>query len=103
MPGMQPMVRQIDELIAKKIPNLQYAIKWGNAFYVSQEHGWLIEVGAFAVSVNIVFLSGADFDPLPPLGTDERSRYIKLRTMDEVLDPKVLAWIVQAGSISGWK
>ncbi len=36
------------------------------------ELGWVIEMVAYDVSVNVVFLGGADFDPAPPLGyTDE--------------------------------
>jgi hypothetical protein len=30
---------------------------------------------AYDVSVNVVFFSGADFDPSPPLGDADRSRY----------------------------
>ena len=55
VPNTLPMVKKIDSLIKELIPNPQYAIKWGNAYYGSQELGWVIEVGAFEVSVNIVF------------------------------------------------
>lgn len=103
MPGMQPLVKKIDSLITESIPNLQYAIKWGSAYYGSQKLGWVIEVAAYNVSVNIVFLSGAEFDPKPPLGEDDQSRYIKLRTLDEVHRPEIQKWIKQAGRVSGWK
>ena len=103
MPGLQPMIKKIDRLINENIPNLQYAIKWGNAYYGSRELGWLIEVAAYDVSVNIVFLGGAKFDPKPPLGTGEQSRYIKLRTMDELNDKMIIDYIQQAGRIDGWK
>ena len=103
MPGMQAMIKKIDSLIHDSIPNLQYAIKWGNAYYGTKELGWLIEVAAYAVSANIVFLSGAGFNPQPPLGTGEQTRYIKLKTMDEIQDQKIIDYIRQAGKISGWK
>jgi hypothetical protein len=103
MPGIQPMIRKIDNLITDIIPNLQYAIKWGNAYYGSKELGWLIEVAAYDVSVNIVFLSGADFDPKPPLGNDERSRYIKVKTIDELNNQQIIEYIEQAGRFNGWK
>jgi hypothetical protein len=77
MPGMQPMIKKIDSLIKEIIPDLQYAIKWGYAYYGSPELGWVIEVEAFDVSANIVFLSGAQFDPQPPLGDGNESRYVK--------------------------
>jgi hypothetical protein len=36
--------------------------------------------------VNVVFLGGADFDDPPPLGTSDRSRYIKVKTLEEAWD-----------------
>ena len=102
MPGIQPMIKEIDNLIHDSIPNLQYAIKWGNAYYGTKELGWVIELAAYDVSANIVFLKGADFDTKPPLGTGE-SRYIKLRSIEELSDKKLTDYINQAGSINGWK
>lgn len=103
MPAMQPLVKQVDELIRKEIPNLHYSIKWGKAFYGTLELGWIIEVGAFAKSMNIVFLSGAKFKRQPPLGSDELTRYIKVTSVDEINDNAVIDFIKQAGSIEGWK
>lgn len=103
MQGIQPMVKKIDSLIKETIPNPQYAIKWGNAYYGSQELGWVIEVAAYDVSVNIVFLSGAKFDDQPPLGDGDQSRYVKLKKIDEVNRPEIQKWIQQAGRLSGWK
>lgn len=102
MPGMQPIVRKIDRLLNESIPNPHYAIKWGSAYYGSQDLGWVIEVAAYEVSVNIVFLNGAQFDPRPPLG-DGQSRYIKLKTLDEVDQPEIQKWIEQACGTPGWK
>jgi hypothetical protein len=103
MPGIQPMIKEIDSLIHDLIPNLQYAIKWGNAYYGTNELGWLIELAAYDVSANIVFLSGAAFDPQPPLGTGEETRYIKLNTVDEVNDQHVIDFIKQAATLDGWR
>ena len=47
--------------------------------------------------------AAADFDPPPPLGDGDRSRYIKLKTMDEVEQPELASWIEQAGRVQGWK
>lgn len=103
MPGIRPMIKKIDRLIHDTIPNLTYAIKWGNAYYGTKELGWLLEVAAYDVSVNIVFLGGAWFDPQPPLGTGEQTRYIKLKTLDELDDQKLIDYIKQAGCMNGWK
>jgi len=74
MPDLQPIVRELDELIRETIPGLQYAVKWKKAYYGLPETGWVIEMVAYDVSVNVVFFGGAEFDPPPPLGTTGRSR-----------------------------
>jgi hypothetical protein len=45
--------------------------------------GWIIEIAAYDVSVNVVFLGGADFESPPPLGTTDRTRYIKVTSLEE--------------------
>ena len=103
MPGILALVTKIDSLIHDLIPDLHYAIKWGNAFYGTKELGWLIEVAGYDVSANIVFLSGAMFDPQPPLGTDEKTRNIKLKTLNDIQDLEIAGFIKQAGCFNGWK
>ena len=58
---------------------------------------------AYDVSVNVVFFGGAEFDPPPPLGDTERSRYVMLKTLEEAQGPEIHKWIEQAGRVSGWK
>ena len=103
MPDLHPVVKRLDELICRKISGLQYAVKWKRAYYGLPEVGWIIEMVAYDVSVNVVFFGGAEFDPPPPLGTTERTRYVKLRTLDEVQRPEMRQWIEQAGRVPGWK
>ena len=103
MPELNPIVKEIDELICKKIPDLQYAIKWGKVYYGLPELGWIIEMVSYNVSVNIVFHGGAGFDSPPPLGSDGRARYIKFKNLDEVKSPEFKKWIEQASSVPGWR
>lgn len=102
MPALNPLVKHLDELIRKTIPGLQYAIKWNKAYYGLPEQGWIIEMVSYHVSVNVVFLSGAEFDPAPPLG-EGRGRYIKLTTLEEAQTPEMAEWIEQAARTPGWK
>jgi hypothetical protein len=74
MPDLHPIVKRLDELIRETIPGLHYAVKWKKAYYGLPDLGWIIEIVAYDVSVNIVFFGGAAFDPPPPLGTTERTR-----------------------------
>lgn len=103
MPDLQPVVERLDELIREALPGLQYAVKWKKAYYGLPEHGWVLEMVAYDVSVNVVFFGGADFDPPPPLGTTGRTRYIKVRTVDEVEQPDLQKWLEQAARVPGWK
>ena len=103
MPDLHPVVRWLDELICTTIPGLQYAVKWKKAYYGLPERGWIIELVAYDVSVNVVFFGGAELDPPPPLGTTDRTRYVKIRTMAEAQAPEVRKWIEQAGRVPGWE
>jgi hypothetical protein len=103
MPGLHPIVQRLDELIRETIPRLQYAVKWKKAYYGLPELGWMIEMVAYDVSVNVVFFGGAEFDPPPPLGTTERTRYMKVTTLEDADAPAMRKWIEQAGRLRGWQ
>ena len=103
MPYLQPIVRGLDELIRAVVPSLHYGVKWKRAFYGLPELGWIIEIARYDVSVNVIFLGGAEFDPPPPLGTADRTRYIKVTNVDQVQRPEVHEWIAQAARTPGWK
>jgi hypothetical protein len=55
----------------------------------------------YDVFVNVVFLGGADFDPPPPLGDTDRSRYVKVKTLEEARRPEMCQWIKQAVRVPG--
>lgn len=103
VPHLQPIVERLDETIRTTIPGLQYAVKWKRPYYGLPELGWIIELAAYDVSVNVVFLGGAAFDRPPPLGTTDRTRYIKLTSVDEVDRTELHDWIEQAGRTPGWR
>lgn len=103
MPDLQPIVKRLDESIRATVPGLRYAVKWKRAYYGVSDHGWIIEIAPYDVSVNVVFLGGADLAPPPPLGTIGRTRYVKVTTLEEVQRPELSMWIEQAGRTPGWK
>jgi hypothetical protein len=102
VPHLQPIVRALDESIHALVPGLQYAVKFKRPFYGLPELGWIIELAPYDVSVNVVFLGGADFDPPPPLGTVGRTRYVKITSLDDVQQPDLRGWIAHAGRTPGW-
>jgi hypothetical protein len=103
MPDLQPIATRLDESIRTTIPGLMYAVKWKRAYYGLPDLGWIIEIAAYDVSVNVVFLGGADFDRPPPLGTTDRTRYVKVTKVEEVERPDLEEWLDQAGRTPGWK
>ena len=103
MPHLQPLVERLDETIRSAIPGLQFAVKWKRPYYGLQELGWVIELAAYDVSVNVVFLGGADFESPPPLGNSDRTRYVKLTTLEEVQRPELHDWIEEAKRTPGWR
>jgi hypothetical protein len=103
MPHLQPIVQRVDEVIRATLPHLEYAVKWKRAYYGLPDLGWVIELAPYDVSVNVVFFGGAEFDPPPPLGTTDRTRYVKVTSLDEVQAPALKDWIEQAGRTPGWK
>lgn len=48
------------------------------------------------------FLGGADFDEPPPLGDSDRSRYIKVKSLDEINEEEFRTWIENACRVDGW-
>jgi hypothetical protein len=102
MPDLQPIVQRLDELIRATVPDLNYTINRKRAYYGLSELGWIIEIAAYDVSVNVLFLGGADFESPPPLGTSDRTRYIKVTSLDEAQRPELQKWIEQAGRTPGW-
>ncbi len=93
----------MDESIRATVPGVRYAVKWKRAYYGLSDHGWIIEIAAYDVSVNVVFLGGADLDPPPPLGSTDRTRYAKVTSLEEAQRPELKKWIEQAGRTPGWK
>jgi hypothetical protein len=103
MPDLNPIVKRLDELICEAIPELHYAVKWKRAYYGLPQLGWIIEMVAYDVSVNVVFFGGAEFAPPPPLGNFGRTRYVKVKTLEEARASEMRKWIRQAGRVPGWK
>jgi hypothetical protein len=102
MPDLQPIVERLDKSIRAIVPGLDYAVKWKRAYYGLPALGWIIEIAAYDVSVNVVFLGGADFESPPPLGTTDPTRYFKVTSLEEAQRPELEKWIEQAGRTPGW-
>lgn len=103
MPALQPILELLDASIQSRVPGLQYAMHRKRPYYGLPDLGWIIEVAAYDVSVNVVFLGGADFECPPPLGTTDRTRYVKVASLDDVRRPQLQDWIDAASRTPGWR
>ncbi|TLM76868.1 DUF1801 domain-containing protein [Microbulbifer harenosus] len=99
-PALNPVASRLDKVIRQELKDPRYAIKWGKAYYGSTQFGWCIELVAYDVSVNVVFLNGSQLDNPPELG--DETRYVKVRTLEEAQSTQVLEWIKQSCRMSGW-
>lgn len=99
-PALNPVVSELDKLILKELKNPRHATKWGKAYYGSTQLGWCIELVSYDVSVNVVFLNGSQLNEPPELG--DRTRYVKIKNLEEAKSDQVLEWIKQSCQISGW-
>ena len=70
MPDLQPIVQRLDEVIRATVPDLEYAVSRKRGYYGVPELGWIIEIAAYAVSVNVLFLGGAEFRVATPARND---------------------------------
>jgi len=102
MPDLQPIVKRLDKSIRATVSGLYYTVNRKRAYYGLPELGWIIELAAYDISVNVLFLGGADFESPPPLGTADRTRYIKVKTLEEAQQPELKKWIEEAGRTPGW-
>jgi hypothetical protein len=102
MPDLQPIVKRLDKSIRSTVAGLDYAVKWKRAYYGVRDLGWIIEIAAYDVSVNVVFFGGADFESPPPLGTTDRTRYVKVTSLEEARRSELQQWIEHAGRTPGW-
>lgn len=103
MPALQPILELLDVSIRSTVPGLHYAIHRKRPYYGLPELGWIIEVAAYDVSVNIVFFGGADFECPPPRGTTDRTRYVKVASIEDVRRPELHGWIEAASRTPGWR
>jgi hypothetical protein len=103
VPYLQPIITELDALIREVVPEVHFGVKWKRAFYGLADLGWIIELAPYDVSANVVFYGGADLEPPPPLGTTDRTRYVKITSMADVQRQELRAWIGQAGRTPGWR
>ncbi|MBM6622316.1 DUF1801 domain-containing protein [Micrococcaceae bacterium RIT802] len=93
----------IDALAAKTLPDLKRCVKWGMAYYGVGD-GWCFSCGGFAGHVKLMFINGADLDPVPPVtpvGMGKATRGVELESLGDLDEHQLTAWMTHIASRPG--
>lgn len=93
----------VDALAAKTLPSLQRSVKWGMAYYGVGD-GWCFSCGGFARHVKLMFINGADLDPVPPVtpvGMGKATRGVELESLGGLDEQQITVWMKQVTSVPG--
>ena len=94
----------VDVLAATTLPGLERSVKWGMSYYGVGD-GWCFSCGGFAGHVKLMFINGAAvLDPVPPVtpvGMGKATRGVELKTLEDIDESQVAAWMRQVTSVPG--
>ena len=94
----------VDVLAATTLPDLERSVKWGMSYYGVGD-GWCFSCGGFAGHVKLMFVNGAALlDPVPPVtpvGMGKATRGVELKTLEDIDESQVAAWMRQVTSVPG--
>ncbi|MBK7382438.1 MAG: DUF1801 domain-containing protein [Flavobacteriales bacterium] len=99
-PELQPIAYRIDALIQEALPNVVCAVKWNVPFYGSRGHGWIASINSFNAHVKLLFFDGPKLTPTLPVGKGNNA--IDYRSLEELNEKQVKAWLKQAKQLPGW-
>ena len=97
------IAQRVDALAAKTLPGLQRSVKWGMSYYGVGD-GWCLSCGGFAGHVKLMFVNGAALHPVPPVtpvAMGRATRGVELKSMDELDEHQIAAWMKQVAAVPG--
>jgi len=97
------IAERVDALAARTLPGLQRAVKWGMSYYGVGD-GWCFSCGGFAGHVKLMFVNGATLRPVPPVtpvAMGKATRGVELRSVEDLDERQVAAWMKQASAVPG--
>jgi hypothetical protein len=93
----------VDALAAKTLPDLRRSVKWGMSYYGVGD-GWCFSCGGFASHVKLMFVNGTALEPVPPVtpvGMGKSTRGVELKSVDDLDEHQIAAWMKQVTSVPG--
>ena len=97
------IAEHVDALAARTLPGLQRSVKWGMSYYGVGD-GWCFCCGGFANHVKLMFVNGAALRPVPPVkpvAMGKATRGVELKSLDDVDELQVAAWMIQVAGVPG--
>jgi hypothetical protein len=97
------IAERVDALAARTLPGLQRSVKWGMSYYGVGD-GWCFCCGGFADHVKLMFVNGAALTPVPPVtpvAMGKSTRGVELRSVDDLDERQVAAWMRQVAALPG--
>lgn len=104
LPGWKgPLGRRLDALIDQACPGVRRAVKWNSPLYGAPDgEGWFLSVHAYARYLKVAFLTGAELDPPPPVGSKHpRVRYLHVGEDAPLDEARFRDWVRQAAARPG--
>jgi hypothetical protein len=97
------IAERVDALAARTLPGLERSVKWGMSYYGVGD-GWCFCCGGFADHVKLMFINGATLEPVPPVtpvAMGKATRGVELRTVGDLDERQVVAWMIQISAKPG--
>src|SRR5664279_5629541 len=97
------IAESVDALAARTLPGLERSVKWGMSYYGVGD-GWCFCCGGFAAHVKLMFVNGAALKPVPPVtpvGMGKATRGVELKTVDDIDERRIAAWMIEVASVPG--
>ena len=99
----QDVVRRLDALITRTVPEVRKAVKWNSPLYGIEGRGWFLGLHGFTKYVKVTFFRGASLHPRPPGGSKQPEvRHLDIREEDALDEELLASWIRQASEQPGW-
>ena len=102
VPHLQPIVKGLDKSIRAEVTGLHYAVKYKRAFLRATTTRMDHRVSSLRRVRERPLPRGCRLDPPPPLGNTDRTRYVKLTSLEDTKRPELREWIKKAGRTPGW-
>ena len=98
----QKIVRRLDELIVKAVPDVAKAVKWNSPFYGIGDQGWFLSFHCFTRYIKVTFFRGTSLDPVPPVGSKHKDvRYFHIHEGEDLDEALFAGWVKQASKLPG--